>query len=114
MLEPSSFSMVSDSRSRTGTGQRAARVVDAWKRDFSVYAVIAYSVPVRLSVTVALLLPPLLFLRLRVHVYVPYLSRLCMRLSVSLSLTRVCASGYSLISTHSLERVPRQVSPLSR
>lgn len=54
-------------------------MVDAWKRD-SLYAVIAYSVPVRLSVTVL----PLPFLRLRVHVYSPMsIARACV------SLTRV-------------------------
>ena len=71
MLEPSSFSMVSDSIADGNGTKSGARVVDAWKRD-SLYAVIAYSV--RLSVTVVvvvvvLLLLLLLFLRLRVHVY---------------------------------------------
>lgn len=70
MLEPSSFSMVSDSIADGNGTKSGARVVDAWKRD-SLYAVIAYSV--RLSVTVVVvvvvLLLLLLFLRLRVHVY---------------------------------------------
>lgn len=69
MLEPSSFSMVSDSIADGNGTKSGARVVDAWKRD-SLYAVIAYSV--RLSVTVVVVvvvLLLLLFLRLRVHVY---------------------------------------------
>lgn len=66
MLEPSSFSMVSDSIADGNGTKSGARVVDAWKRD-SLYAVIAYSV--RLSVVVVDVLLLLLFLRLRVHVY---------------------------------------------
>lgn len=70
MLEPSSFSMVSDSIADGNGTKSGARVVDAWKRD-SLYAVIAYSVHLSLTVVVVVvvLLLLLLFLRLRVHVY---------------------------------------------
>lgn len=80
MLEPSSFSMVSDSiadGNGTKSGARGRRV----ETRLSLYAVIAY------IVCVSLLLLLLLFLRLRVHVY-SRVYRLCMRLCASL--TRVC------------------------
>lgn len=103
MLEPPSFSTVSDSIA-DGTGQRAARVVDAWKRD----SVRGNCIQCVCASVAAVVVAPYLFLRLRVRVFV----RTC-RFPTCI---RACACVAILVELDSrfLERVPCHASVVSR